>query len=169
MGNVNRAIPELSLDTQTLERALIELPIGGVIDYVDLTMAIGRDVQTVGRGNLATARHRLLKSHRMVFECVKDVGVKRLDDAGKIATGERHLHSSRNHARRASQKTSAVDDFNALPNHLKVKHNTVLALAGALRHMTSAVTTKKIAESVGEEQHKRLGLKECLQAMKPSV
>ncbi len=142
-----RAIPELSLDTQTLERVLMSAQIGDIVTYSTLTASIGRDVTATARGNLQSARRRL-ERERIIFGAVVNVGLKRLDDMGKIAAGQSHIARSRNQARFAQTKTKSVDDFDALPNHLKVTHNVTLALAGALRSMTAPRKIKKLGEAI---------------------
>lgn len=168
MNNTQRSIPEVSLDTQVLERLLSTAAIGDVVSYDALTAAVGRDVQGEARHHLSSARRRLLRGSNILFEPVKGVGMKRLDDIGKVGTGEVHMKKMRRQASISVQKTSSVDDFNALPNDVKIRHNTVLATGGAVRHMTSMATQRTIAGRVGNER-KALGLKDCLDAMRPSV
>lgn len=162
-----KTIPELSIDTQTIEKLLLAAAIGDIVTYADMTTAIGRDVQHGARHYLRTAIARVLREpHRMLFEAVPNVGVKRLDDAGKIATGRSHLSRSRNQAKYAARKVKAVDDFDALPNALKVEHNVVIAQAGMLRHITSPNTTNRLMEQTTRPV-RELPLRACLKAMEP--
>lgn len=162
----DRTVQELSIDTQTIERVLIAANIGDVVTYEALTSAIGRDVQHAARHILSSARRRALRQHRMVFEPVPNVGMKRLDDVGKIAAGRWHLQRSRNQARYALQKATSIDDFDALTNDQKVEHNVVVAQAGVLRHLTSAKSTAKLSGAVSTPK-KQLPLRDCLKAMEP--
>jgi hypothetical protein len=162
-----RSIPELSIDTQTIERLLITSAIGEVISYDAMTSAIGRDVRDA-RHLIASACRRLLREQHMVFAAVVNVGLKRLDDAGKIGAGQWHLQRVRRQAKFAVDKTTAVEDFDALPNALKVEHNVVLAQAGVLKHFTSRKTAKRIGEGVNAPT-KRLSLQDSLAAMKPVI
>lgn len=165
---MRKAIPELGLDTQTIERLLQALQIDESIPYAALSDAIGRDVRTEARHALDSARRRLLRAHRLLFECVRGVGLKRLGDEGKVSTGEWHLRRARTQAKKCVDKVTAVDNFQALPNDLKVQHNVLLAQAGVLRHITSPKTTAKLQKAV--DQPKRdLALRECLEAMKPAL
>jgi hypothetical protein len=168
MTDIPRAIPEVSIDTQILERALLLVGVGDVVTYAQLSGVISRDVQEEARHHLASARRRVLRGHRMVFEPVMNVGLKRLDDAGKIAAGRWHIKRSRNQAKFAQVKVSAVDDFDALPNNLKVEHNMSLAQTGALLHMTSPRSVEKLKGSF-ETTKKELSLKACLAAMAPCL
>jgi hypothetical protein len=121
--DAKRAIPELSIDTQTLERLLASAGIGDIVPYADLSTAIGRDVQADARGCLNTARKRLHKHSRVVFGVVTNVGIKRLNDEGKVGAAGAHIQRGRRQFIRARAAAVAVDDFDALPNEAKVEHN----------------------------------------------
>lgn len=163
-----KAIPELGIDTQTLERALLALQIGEVISYADLSASIGRDVQREAHGNLATARKRLLRSHRMVFGAVINIGIKRLSDEGKIAAAHGHLKRGRTQFKMVRASVASVDDFSALPNRLKIEHNVMAAQAGAILSMTSSKNTRKLEAAVGDGQ-KTFKPSDSLELMKRSL
>jgi hypothetical protein len=163
-----RTIPETSLDTLTLENMLRALPIGGEISYLELSVAIGRDVQGVARGNLQTARRRLLHRDRVLFGVVINEGLKRLDDAGKVSAGRGHVRRAVNQAKQARRATAAVEHFDALPNHLKVEHNIVMAQAGTMQYIAGARGTKKL-EQVIKLEPQPLALAAILDAMKPTT
>lgn len=165
----DRAIPELSLDTQTLETLLSSTAIGDVVTYAQMSAAIGRDVQTVGRGHLRTARVRLHRAQQMVFAAVPNVGVKRMDDIGKIEIATGHTRRGRTQYKMAVRTVAAVDNFDALPNDQKIKHSMVAAQAGAILHMTSAVRSKKLAAAIGEHAQKSFKPRESLELMKASL
>lgn len=139
-----KTIQELSLDTQTIERLLQALPIDGFIAYRDLSAAIGRDVQHGARGNLESARRRLLRTTQILFGVVVNEGLKRLDDIGKVETGRAHVRRAHSHAKMARRKTASVDDFDRLPNAVKVEHNIIMAQAGVIQQMSSERTTRKL-------------------------
>lgn len=163
-----KSIPELSIDTQTLERILEATSIGDVVTFQVLSEAIGRDVQLQARGNLRSARLRLLRHHHMVFGAITNVGLKRLNDEGKIGAAHGHVKRGRNQFRRARQTATAVDNFSALPNHLKVEHNVIVAQSGALLHMTSAKATRTLEGKIGEPE-KAFKPKESLELMKSTL
>lgn len=118
-----RSIPELSIDTQTLERHLATIEVGGSVSYDDLSKLIGRSVRNGNSHLLASARHRLQRDQSMVFEPVRGEGLKRLDDIGIANSGESARMKMHNLARRTRQRLTCVKDFDALPNEAKVKHN----------------------------------------------
>lgn len=165
----NRAsIPELSIDTQTLESELQKLAIGDHITYEALSKAINRDVQHHGRQVLTSARRRLQRHHRIIFGVIVNVGLKRLNDEGKIASARGHVSRGRNQFKMARQQALSVDTFDALPNHAKLEHHLVLAQATTLLHMTAPAATKKLTASVKEAQ-KQLTAKESLELMKGAL
>lgn len=163
-----RAIPELSIDTQTLERRLAMVNIGNFISYADLTASIGRNVQGDARGTLNSARRRLLKSLHILFEPVFNEGLKRLDDRGKVGSGRSHVRKAHRQAKMAIAKTTAVDRFDLMPEELKHEHNMVLATAGAMKSMTSEPAQKKLAAAITDTKP-RLSLRESLELMKPTL
>lgn len=163
--NTTRAIPELSIDTQTIERLLLATPVTGVVEYTALSAAIGRNVQTDARHIMESARRRVLRSHRMVFEPVVNVGLKRLDDVGIVSLGPSYVGRIHNLSRRGAGKLAAVADFDALPNEAKIEHNTRLAQLGAMRYFTSSKTAKRLAAGI-DKASKELPLRKCLNAMK---
>ena len=164
--STKKAIPELSIDTQTIEQMLLGVLVGETVSYHTLSAAIGRDVQHGARHILNSARRRVLREHHAVFEPVTNEGMKRLDDAGKIGAGHWHMRRMRNQARYAMAKVSAVDDFPALPNTLKVEHNVLRAQSGVLLHLSSKRITAKLRGAIGSPQ-KEMPLRACLSAMEP--
>lgn len=163
-----KSLPELSLDTQTIERLLDAMAIGDIITFAVLSSAIGRDVQHQARGNLRTARQRLLRQQHKVFGAVLGVGLKRLDDEGKVAAAGVHVRRGRNQFRRARQTATAVDDFAALPNDVKVRHNVIVAQSGALLHMTNPKATRALEGKI-DQPASSLKPKDTLELMKATL
>lgn len=147
-----RAVPELSVDTQTIERLLWEIAVGDTVPYATLSKAIGRDVQHSARHILQSACDRALKEKRMVFAPVVGVGMKRLDDVGIVSTGASTIRRIFNLSRRGLRRLAAVADFDALPNEQKVKHNLTMGQLGMLSHATKSTTVKKLEAKAGNGQ-----------------
>lgn len=168
MTQTARAIPELSIDTQTLERLLKTCAIGDVVTYAALSDAIGRDVQNGARHILVSAERRVQRE-QMVFEPVRNVGVKRLDDAAIVGTTAGTMDRVRNLARRQRRKLECVQDFDALPNELKLKHNVAVSVFGILGHITSDRQVKKLESKMTAQQHDALPMAKFLDAMRDSL
>lgn len=133
------SIRAVSQETLTLEGVLMAAQIGDLIRYETLTAAIHRDVSGEARYFLYSALRRVLREHRVAFECVRDVGLRRLDDPGKVNSAGRVVGKIRRAAKRGLRVVLAVDDFNSMPAAMRLKHNMVASLFG----LTRAITGKK--------------------------
>lgn len=165
---MTKAIPELSIDTQTIERLLAVVAVGEMLSYDVMTEAIGRDVQNGARHILKSACLRLLRDQQMVFAPVWGQGIKRLDDIGIVGTGVSTLKRVHNLARRGARTLAAVQDFNALPNETKVKHNLMAAQLGMLSQITSGRLAKKL-EAATSAASTPMPTMKLLEAIKSSL
>ncbi len=148
-----RAIPELSIDTQTLERLLWEVPVGDTVPYSTLSEAIGRNVQQRARHILVSAVRRVLREKRMVFAAVANVGLKRLDDEGVLSVGGEAVHAINRKCSRVVKKLSCVE-YDKLPTQGQTTHNVLVSQLGMLKHVTSSPTQKKLEQRIGQAQTK---------------
>ncbi|HUU97649.1 MAG TPA: hypothetical protein VM487_18085 [Phycisphaerae bacterium] len=147
----HKAIPEAAEETKILYNRLKELAIDEVISYDALNQLIGRNVQNEARGYLQTARTWLRDRDSILVECVRTVGMKRLDGSGIIATAEHGLRGVRRAAGRVAKKTICAD-YKRLDDEGKVRHNVALSVAGAIRMMTGASGQKKLVAAVDSFQ-----------------
>ena len=145
-----RAIPERSVDSDILYKELLKVPIGEVVTYEQLSARIGRDVRTDARGNLTTARRAALTIDRALFSCVHRVGLKRLDDMGKLDAGESQLQRVRKASQNGRRMLSSVLEFDALPNEQKVRHNATASVLGAIHAFSKPSALAKVAGRVKE-------------------
>lgn len=160
-----RAIPELSVDTQTLERLLMDVPQGGAIDYETLTKAIGRDVQSRARHILQSAVRRVLREKQIVFAPIMGKGLKRLTDSGVLGVGEAAIASIGRKSRRTVKKLACAD-YKSLKPSEQTQHNVLVSHLGVLAHITSAGTQKKLEASAG---HEKLPVAKMLAAMQSEL
>lgn len=165
---MTKAVPDLSIDTQTIERLLSVVDVGEFVSYEDLSSAIGRNVQNGARHILKSAQTRLLRDQQMVFAPVWGKGMKRLDDVGIVGTGVSTLRRVHNLARRGAKTLAAVQDFEALPNDSKVQHNLMAAQLGMLSHVTSGRIAKRL-EAHAKQSPSPLPTAKLLEAMKASL
>ncbi len=145
-----KAIPELSVDTQVLERRLLTLDVGAVASYAELSALIQRNVQNGARHVLASAVRRLLSEHGRVIACVRNEGVKRLDDLGIVSTGAsaiKHIHRA---SKKATKKLAAVQDYEQLPKEVQARVNVQRAMLGVLAQTTREPQLKRLETKVGE-------------------
>lgn len=131
-----QSIPEMAIDTRLLLQRLLKAKVGEIITYRELNREIDRDVQREANACLQSAMRAALRQ-MMVFSTIRNVGVKRLTDRELAGVGEAtRLHISRS-ARLAMRKMTMVQDFKSLNNAEKVRHNTALAMLGAVAHIAS--------------------------------
>tara|TARA_R110000796_G_scaffold46566_5_gene112541 strand:- start:7169 stop:7672 length:504 start_codon:yes stop_codon:yes gene_type:complete len=127
----SRAIPELSVDAQVLEKHLLTLEVDQVATYVDLSALIKRDVQHESRGVMATAQKRILRNHNRVFACVIGVGIKRLDDSAIVGIGDSFIRKQRRAAKRTARQLSCADP-DKLNAEDRAKLDARLSFTGAM-------------------------------------
>lgn len=145
---MSKAIREISVDSQVAMKRLSQAKVGQTITYDELSTLLGRNVQREARYCLQTACRRLLTDERMVFEAVRGVGMKRLDDVGIVDVGQHYIRRVHNTARRGAKKLMCVQEFDKLPNDKKVEHNASLSVLGMLNHVTKNKEIAKIEKKV---------------------
>ena len=84
----------------------------------------------------------------MVFSTIRGVGVKRLTDRELAGIGEATRQHITKSARTAMKKMTLVQDFKALTNEEKIRHNTSLAMLGAVAHIASPKQAKALEGKV---------------------
>ncbi len=143
---MTKLIGEISLQAQQLMTALQKARVGETISYDTLSKAIEADVRQF-RGQLQTARRRLLRDENIVFGCVRTVGLKRLDDLEIVNEGESGLVKVRRKARRSAEVLTK-----AHPDRLTVEDrsrlNAVLSLHGAITLFAKKRSITKIQRLV---------------------
>lgn len=130
-----KAIPEISVDAQTLMGRLKKMQKGEAVTYKELSALIAGNVQGKARGYLNTARNRLLMDEAMVFEAVRGIGIKRMDDAQIISVGEQATGKIHRASKRALRKLNCSDAGN-LTNDQKVELNAAASVTGVIALMT---------------------------------
>lgn len=125
-------VPPLSLfEESPFRRALVEwlreVPVGEVVTYDDLSELAGEEIRQVWH-LVASAREVLLKEG-VAFDVVTNVGLKRLDDAGKVAAAEGYLSKGRNAAKRSVRMLRA-SNVAALSPEERVRYTVADIRAG---------------------------------------
>jgi hypothetical protein len=127
---------------QSEQTAAIVATLRGVnqdISYVALSKAVGFRV-TGATSSLISARRVLESAENIVFDTVRGQGLIRLDDAGKVASTERHARTIGRTARRGRKRLNTVENFSAL----KPKEQLAATLrATQFEFAQQAVSTKK--------------------------
>jgi len=103
-----------SIDTESIynflkAQAEDEISYKAPISYDEISAQIGRDVRASARGNLNTARKRLLAEHGIVFRTVHNVGLLRMKNEEIAAEGTSHIQRVHRASRRAMKQLACVD------------------------------------------------------------
>jgi len=152
----------IHVDAAILLSRLMKADPGQVIEYAELTALIGRNVQAEARYIMESAR-RHARKERIYFGVVTNVGLKRLDDSGKVKAGAGMINKIRRTSRRAAKTLAAVEDFATLPNELKVAHNTALSVYGIITQATGRKMQQRISERVDGAERGPLAMKKSLE------
>lgn len=143
-----------SIDAQMIYERLEKATVGEIVGYEELTALIGTDVQLKGRGYMETARRMAMRDKGMVFGPVRGVGLKRLADTEIVRSGQAYISKIRRHARRGMKVLVSVQDFAALPNDLKVRHNATASMLGAVAQFSGSTAQKRIEGAVEQAGNK---------------
>jgi len=154
-SNRTRAIPELSVDVKLVYQRVREMAPGAVISYVELSEVVHRNIQTDGRWILQRARHKAQREDKIVTECVKNEGVKRLDDAGIVASSSSYVKRTRGAAKRGAIKIGSVRDYNSLSEYDRVQHDAAATVLGLILMCSSPSKVKQLEGAV-KKMHSEL-------------
>lgn len=153
---------EINVDSRILLARLKRTTPGEIITYSELSGLVGRDVQRQHRHILDSAR-KWARKDRVIFGVVTGEGLQRLDDTGKVKAGIGAMARIRRASRRAAQTLTAVEQFDDLPNEMKIEHNMALSVFGIIQQATSSGMQKKIAAKVDGVEGGMLAMKKSLE------
>lgn len=155
---------EMSIDTRLICDRLKQAAVGEVISFKALSEALGRKVEGAD-SSVQSAVRNLLSVDGVVFENVRGVGYQRLTDVEIVKSSEGMRERLRRGARRMVKKLTCVQDFAALSNDMKIKHNAAVSGFGAIAAMLTPGRMKKLEDSV-EKASAQLPLAKTLEAFK---
>ena len=144
---LKNTIKQRSADAEALLRRIIKVQVDEVITYSDLSGVIHRDVQNDARHVLQSARRAAMKEHGMVFDCVMNVGLKRLNDVAIVEGSDDFVRKIRRTAGRGAKQTLCAN-YDKLNKDEKIKFNTNLSLLGAVRQFTQPAKRNLIEQQV---------------------
>lgn len=163
MSTTKPSIQELSADTSLLAARLRKCEVGQTVNYEALTNTISRDVRGVARSNLTAAVRIVQRDYKMVFACIRGVGLKRLDDHGIVKTADSSITKIHRTAKRGRDKLLCVENLDGMSNESKTRYNASLAAFGALHEVTKAKAMERLEQAV-ENSKEKLPLKSTLEA-----
>jgi hypothetical protein len=154
----------LSSDSKALAKMLIASGPGEVVLYEDLDKAIGRDVREAASGALHTARHIAQREHRMVFDAVRGVGLKRLADSEIVDLADKARDHARRHASRTAKKLTCVD-YDALSKDKQTKHNAALSMFSVMAELSTDKAQKRLESKVKDADAQLPNAKAAIEAL----
>lgn len=137
---------EMSIDTRMLYDRLKKAAIGDVVSFTQMTELLGRSVDGAC-GNVQSALHRL-EGEGIAFANVRGTGYQRMNDVEVVNSAEHAREGIRRKAKRAVRRLTCVQEFDRLPNEMKVKHNAALSGFGAIASIMSPGRVKSLEEAV---------------------
>lgn len=144
---------------------IIQVPVGEVVEYEELSILVGRKVQqSWGYSLMMTARRKALRDDRAVFSPVTNVGLKRLSNVEIAYTGPHYMKRLRNTSSRGLKVIACVN-YESLPQDAKIQHNMYASAFGALSHFSKASSIKRIEAKV-TEAHSTLPLQKTIDAFR---
>lgn len=153
INTTTKTIAETSIEARLLYARLNKTEAGELIPYGELSEIAGRDVKPGGDAYFALYRARAMceREDGIVFECARSVGIKRLDDAGIIATATSDFRSIGRRAKKAMRRIAQAD-YQALGDEDKATHNAAISALGAVRLFTKPASIKRIEAAVKNTQ-----------------
>lgn len=155
---------EMSIDTRVIYDRLKSAAIGQTVTFDELSKELGRKVEG-DSSNIQSALRRLVNTDGIVFDNVRGLGYKRLNDVEIVNTSERDREGMRRQARKIVKRLTCVSNFDALPNDMKIKHNAALSGFGAIAAIMTPGAMKKLEASV-EQASQQLPLAKTLEAFR---
>lgn len=138
---------EIAIDTRLLYQRLKEVAVGSDVTYPDLSKVVSRAVRGAD-SHLQAAIRMCQTNDRIVFDNIRGVGYRRLNDEQIIDSATRDTDALRRRSRRAAKKLTMVNDFAALPSEKRIEHNARLSLFSAIAAMTKSGGVEAIRNEV---------------------
>lgn len=140
-------IGETSQETEAVCDVLSGMEVGALVPYAKLTEVAGGDVTGESRHIMDSARRICIREHGIVFEAVRGIGLRRMEDSQLAHLGAPMRMRVRRLARRTVSKVRCAK-YDRLGNDDKTAHNTALSVAGLLVLAASDRARKKIEARV---------------------
>lgn len=148
-------IPVVAKQTMRIVEHLKDMEVGDEVTYESLSELVGRDVQTVGRGWLTSARKRLLKEHGQVWGTVREVGIKRLNSEESVKLGLDYVKRSRRVVKRGGEIASSVE-YQELEESARKTHQSIIAASQVMQMFLRDSGLKKLETKMAESPVQKL-------------
>jgi hypothetical protein len=148
----NPTTQERSADRRLIERALLEVPVEGVITVKALNdLCPGRDFRAKDASMLHRVFKALCRDEGYVFDNVRGVGYKRADDTAKASGTTLGVKRARRIMRHhVINRAAAIENLAAVPIAARAVAIVNASIAAAVNYATKSTTLKNLGASVGD-------------------
>lgn len=140
MEEEKKTLAEMSTDTRFILQRLQKAEEEEVVTYEELSTIIGRDVTKKARPNLQSAMRAALRD-RMVFECVRKIGVKRLKNSQIPDVVSTNTITRIRHQARKGVRKLGCTDVSKLTRSEQLRMYASMSMLGTI---ASVATEKKV-------------------------
>lgn len=146
---------ERSLEVQELAVYLSGLPVNQVCKYSELSEVLCQDVtKPKGRAKLESAKQIVLSEHGLVFQCVRGVGIKRLEKEQVVASvlpdTVRKIRSATRKGKKIISKGISPEDYKTLSKDGQAAYNATVSLLNVTDQISRSSQIKSVEKSVRE-------------------
>jgi hypothetical protein len=140
-----------SVEVKAVYERLEKAQVNEIVTYAELKELIAMDPRGRGYAVVKSAREKILREKQYVFEVERKHGIKRLAPADIIESSGSNGERIRRISKKAFQKLTSVNgEFATLTHEQKMRHNMLASVYGAIAHMTSKPTLKRVEAKLGE-------------------
>lgn len=154
---------QASLETRLLTEMLLAARIGDTVTFADMSAKVGYEVGG-GDPHLQSAKHRAFNDKGAVFDSVRGIGYKRLNDGEIVSDATRDRERVGKAAKRAIKKLATVN-YAALPEPERVKHNVEMTILNAQASLAKRKTAGLIEAKVNQSSE-ALTLAKTIEALR---
>lgn len=154
---------EASLETRLLTDMLLAARVGETVTFSDMSRKVGYEVGG-GDPHLQSAKNRAFNEKGAVFDSVRRVGYKRLNDAEIVSDATRDRERVGKAAKRAIKKLATVN-YSSLPEPERIKHNVEMTILNAQASLAKRKTAGLIEAKVNQSSE-ALTLAKTIEALR---
>jgi len=163
---MSKSHPEMSVDTRFLYQRLCKIQEGEEVSYAELSALIQRDVRTVAKGLLDSARGIAQRLDRIVFVAIAGKGLKRLSNEEiPIVSNTSRIKKINSQTRRWHQDLNCAD-YDRLGKAQQSEYNLGLSMVSALAGMSSEKAIQTVHRKMQNTSTGILSLSETLDAFR---
>ncbi|MBP8234614.1 MAG: hypothetical protein KAY22_20165 [Rhizorhabdus sp.] len=142
--------PENAAIVDRLTAMLAQVSIGGVLTYSTASAAVGRDIQDRHRHLMEAARERAEKELGCLFECVRNVGIKRMPSADAPEIGLAAIRRVKNAAKRGGRRLERINTNSLSEGETRrvVAYRSMLGAIALIADGNKARTIAAVADPV---------------------